>query len=296
MLPSIDMPTSLENDLLFKETLAHPDNRDKLIYFLSCFTDFSLDYLNSVNLNVFYESILLKSKLKDKALRSDILIEFDNYKINLECYSHFNQDSFYKSLVYVMRIYSTNPKRGSKYYNDLDHVIGINLIDNVNKNTIITNQLYSDLMLIYNKELLLKNDVNLSFYRLDVAKNLPYNKNNKKEVWLKFIGAKNYEERKRIAKGDEKLEKLNEWVEEYVNDEKTNRIFGEWAERIAQNNFREEAWEQGIEQGERNSLIKTIQNMLKNNFTLEDISKATDLSITEIKKLLNENHINKKIN
>ena len=55
-----------------------------------------------------------------------------------------------------MRIYATNPKKGHKHYNDLDHVIGRNLIDNVSKNTIITNHLFSDLMLIYNQEILLK--------------------------------------------------------------------------------------------------------------------------------------------
>ena len=38
---------SLSNDLLFKETLTHKDNRDKLKYFLSCFTDFSSEYLDN---------------------------------------------------------------------------------------------------------------------------------------------------------------------------------------------------------------------------------------------------------
>ena len=54
---------SLSNDLLFKETFTHPDNRDKLIYFLSSFTDFSIDFLSNVNLVIQYESVLSKTKL-----------------------------------------------------------------------------------------------------------------------------------------------------------------------------------------------------------------------------------------
>ena len=33
MLAPSEMPTSLENDLLFKEILTHPKNRDKLNFF-----------------------------------------------------------------------------------------------------------------------------------------------------------------------------------------------------------------------------------------------------------------------
>lgn len=274
-------PTSLENDLLFKETLAHPDNRDKLIYFLACFTDFTEEYLKSVDLKVYYESILLKSKLKDKSLRSDILIEFDHYKINLECYSRFYDISFNKSLVYIMRIYSTTLHRGNKHYESLDHVISINLIDNVNKNTFIANELYSDLALIYNKEMILNDCINLDFYRLNLHQTSPYNETNKKEIWLKFIGAKDYEERKKIAKGDEKLAELNEWVEEYINDEKTNRLLREWDARIACDT----AIAKGKEIGLKNAQKEIIQNMFKLNFSIEDICKVTNLSATEINHL-----------
>ena len=299
-MPTTKIPTSLENDLLFKETLAHPENRDKLIYFLACFTNFSEEYLNSVDLKVYYESILLKSKLNYKGLRSDILIEFANYKINIECYSQFYAISFNKSLVYIMRIYSTSLKKGDKNYESLDHVIGINLIDNVPESTFMANKLASNLTLIYNNELLLNDHLSLDFYRLDLARKLPYNEANKKTIWLKFIEAKNYEERKEIAKGDEKLMELNEWVEEYINDEKTNQLLREWDLRIAKDTAlaeeRQIGEEIGIAKGQKIGILKgqesnqkkIIQNMLKNNFSLEQISLATNLSLKEIKKIKNK--------
>ena len=105
-------------------------------------------------------------------------------------------------------------------------------------------------------------------------------------------------------KGERKLTELNENIKEYINDEKTRILFGKWAEYIAlkkgERNGLKLGKEKGIKigeqrglklgekKGERKSLLKTIQNMLKNNFTLEDISKATDLSISEIEKLRKE--------
>ena len=45
MIIETQLPTSLANDLLFKEVLTHPDNRDKLIYFLATLTNLTEDYL-----------------------------------------------------------------------------------------------------------------------------------------------------------------------------------------------------------------------------------------------------------
>ena len=78
---------SLTNDLLFKETFGHPNNKEYLIYFLAAFTPFSEKYLEEVEMRVIYESILLKTKVTDKSLRGDILVEFGRFKVNLECYN-----------------------------------------------------------------------------------------------------------------------------------------------------------------------------------------------------------------
>ena len=73
----------------------------------------------------------------------------------------------------------------------------------------------------------------IKYYRLDKANEAEYNKDNREVRWLKFIGAESAKERKQIAEGDEIMMELDKWAEEYVNDEKTKKIFGEWAERIA---------------------------------------------------------------
>ena len=166
MLTTKEMPTSLENDLLFKEILTHPKNRDKLIYFLACFTNFTEDYLNKQNLKVYYEHTFLKTKLQDKALRGDILIEFNDLKINIECYSNFDVASFDKSLMYVMRIYATSLERGENYKSS-HQVLGINLIDNLENDTIINPKLQSNANVVYDETIVLNNVFKIDFVFLD---------------------------------------------------------------------------------------------------------------------------------
>ena len=74
MIIETQLPTSLANDLLFKEVLTHPDNRDKLIYFLATLTNLTEDYLKSNLKKVLYENIFLKTKINDKAYRGDVVI------------------------------------------------------------------------------------------------------------------------------------------------------------------------------------------------------------------------------
>ena len=48
---------------------------------------------------------------------------------------------------------------------------------------------------------------------------------------------------------------------------------------------REEAFEKGISKGEYQAKIETAKNLLSMNLSIENISKATSLSVDEIKSL-----------
>lgn len=275
---------SLSNDLLFKETFANIDNRKYLIYFLSCFTDFSYEYLSQIKMVVKYESILNKTKYFDKAYRGDVVIEFANYKINLECYSNFNEASFKKSTTYVMRIFSTQTSRGKNNYNIYESVIQLNFIDNVVKS--FPNELEFTYKLLNAKtyeDTILSDAFVIKCFRLDKARELQYNLDNKKLLWLKFIGAKSAKERKEIAKGDELLMELDNWIEKYVNDKETQEIFGKWAEKIAE----DKGIEKGRKEGKQEANLITAKKMLELNIPPESIEFATGLSLEEIEALKN---------
>ena len=278
MLTKTKKFVSLSDDLLFKETFGNPDNKKYLIYFLSCFTDFSFDYLSHVNIGIKYESIFNKTKYFDKAYRGDVVIEFSNYKINLECYSRFNEASFKKSATYVMRIFSTQNSRGTNSYDICESVIQLNFIDNVSSS--FPDELEFAYRLVNDKDYedtMLSDEFVIKCFRLDKARSFEYNLDNKKVQWLKFIGAKTAEEREEAAKGDELLMELDKNLEMYVNDLETQEIFGKWAEKIAE--------DKGKEQGAEEKTLDIAKNLLNLNIPIEKIVEATGLSITEIESL-----------
>lgn len=95
-----------------------------------------------------------------------------------------------------------------------------------------------------------------------------------------FIGAEDEKERKKIAKGDELLMELHEWVHKYVNDEETQEKLNKWDMLIAKNQFTE------LGKQERN--IEIAKNMLKDGISKDKISRYTGLSVEEIEKLKEE--------
>ncbi len=269
---------SLSDDLLFKETFGHPNNRKYLIYFLASITDFSIDYLNTVKMQIKYESILSKTKLNDKIMRGDIIITFKHYIINLECYSKFNEAAFNKSASYIMRIFSTQMDSGYNNYERLENIIQINIVDNVALSFPEELQFsYGLVNLKDGKDVRLKDKFSIKCFRLDKARELKYNENDKALLWLKFIGAKSQEERNKIAEGDELIMELNDWIDKYINNEHTKEVYGKWAEKIAEQNGREE--------GENNKTLEIAKNLIKLNTPLEKIHLATGLPIKAIKKL-----------
>ena len=81
---------------------------------------------------------------------------------------------------------------------------------------------------------------------------------------------------------------FNEWINKYVNDEETKELLAKWSDYIAENKGYEEGKEEGIEEGSKQKAYEIAKKLLYLNIALEDISKATGLSIEEIEKLRKE--------
>ena len=89
---------------------------------------------------------------------------------------------------------------------------------------------------------------------------------------------------------------LNEWIHKYVADDKMQDELNKWDLEIAENKGYEqgviEGIEQGIEQGVEQNKNEIAKKLLNMNMSIEDISKANNLSIEEIEKLKKNNEIN----
>lgn len=281
-MPTKVINEALYSDLLFKEALTHHDNRKVLIDFLSTMTDFSKDYLENVELKVSYESPLNKTKAKDKNLRSDIIIKFDNYIINLESYSYFDELSLAKSLSYIFRIYSTSLDRGNTYEKQ-ESIIQINIVDNVRVN--ISNKMLNTYAIINTEDLnekLLSDKVIIKIYRLDKVQDKNYNVSESELKWLKFIQAKNYQERKEVAKGSDILMEFNDWLEDYLNDEETIKLYSKWNEAINRNT----GYFFGEKDGSKRNQIATAKRLIARDMPIDDICDITKLSKEEVLSLI----------
>ena len=276
MYPKTD---SLMNDILFKETFADKDNRRQLEFLLELLLEYPEGYLKN-RLEVKYESPLKKENAKEKSVRGDIIIHFDDMTINLEAYQVFNTNSIDKSLYYVMRIQANKLEVGNDYYK-LGKTIQINFVEKTSLK--LGNELVANFHIAYDKNpkiKLLENSFVIKVVQIDKARKLGYT-NNVLERWLQFIAARNKEERNSIAKGDELLVELNEWIDKYVNDEETREKLNKWDIQIAKSTGYELGKEEGIAQ--RN--VEIAKQMIEANIKIEDISKFTGLSMEEIENL-----------
>ena len=113
--------------------------------------------------------------------------------------------------------------------------------------------------------------------QIDKARELGYT-NNELERWLKFIAAKSNNERSSIARGDELLVKLNEWIHKYVADDKTQEELNKWDLEIAE----DKGYELGVEQGKK----EIAKSMLKKGYAINEIVEISGLTIETINNLI----------
>ena len=118
---------SLMHDLLFKEVFADTHNRKQLMHLLELVLDWKLDNVKD-KLKVTYESPLLKERNNQKSVRGDVVVEYEDTTINIECYQTFNQNSINKSGYYVMRIHANKLEVGDGYYK-LGKTVQINFVE-----------------------------------------------------------------------------------------------------------------------------------------------------------------------
>ena len=274
---------TLMHDLLFKETFADPHNRRQLEFFLEQILGYETGYLHN-KLDVSYESPIKKNKLKDKSIRGDIIIKFEDVVVNMEAYTNFDGSSIDKSIYYIMRIRASKLKVGEDYH-ELGKTIQINFVENAHLG--LGDELVYDFHLACDaipEVKLLENSFCVKIVQIDKARELGYT-NNILDKWLKFIAASGSSERDSVAKGDVLLMELNEWIKKYVADDETQEELNKWDIEIATNKGIELGKKEGLEQGKAERNIEIAKELLKMKLNDEDIAKATGLTSNEIMQL-----------
>ena len=244
------------NDRAFKEVFLNPNNSDLL-----------------------------------KALLEFILkIKIDKLEINSQ-----NKDYLHaRSTAYICNIYQSNANVGDTYNEDTD-IIQVNLTWGLGRN--------NDEMKIYKimnekGELYVKNfiiyEINMDYYdKIWYSKNEEEIKKNQYMIMLDLDKKEleNMPKDKIVDKYITNVTIVNDDPEfqKYMSEEEDKKKI--------QNSLLSEAKEEGISQGIsqgytsgiNDGIKQTAKNLLSMNMPIEDISKATGLSIEEIKKISNDN-------
>ena len=105
-----------------------------------------------------------------------------------------------------------------------------------------------------------------------------------------MIKLRKRKELKEISKGDKNMSDVYKKLDELSEDKYLSLLYDreekrEYEYKCMMEDAKEEAKEEGMSQGENKKSIEIAKNLLSMNMHIEDISKATGLSIDEIKNL-----------
>ena len=277
-----------KNDRAFKEVFLKPDNSDLLKALLEFILKIKIDKLEIKKTELLSGNVNIKDK------RVDAIVHTGNKKIEIEINSQ-NKDYLHtRSTAYICNIYQSNANVGDTYNEDTD-IIQVNLTWGLGRN--------NDEMKIYKimnekGELYVKNfiiyEINMDYYdKIWYSKNEEEIKKNQYMIMLDLDKKelKNMPKDKIVDKYITNVTIVNDDPEfqKYMSEEEDKRKI--------QNSLLSEAKEEGISQGIsqgytsgiNDGIKQTAKNLLSMNMPIEDISKATGLSIEEIKKISNDN-------
>ena len=273
-----------KNDRAFKEVFLKPDNSDLLKALLEFILKIKIDKLEIKKTELLSGNVNIKDK------RVDAIVHTGNKKIEIEINSQ-NKDYLHtRSTAYICNIYQSNASVGDTYNEDTD-IIQVNLTWGLGRN--------NDEMKIYKimnekGELYVKNfiiyEINMDYYdKIWYSKNEEEIKKNQYMIMLDLDKKelKNMPKDKIVDKYITNVTIVNDDPEfqKYMSEEEDKKKI--------QNSLLSEAKEEGISQGIsqgytsgiNDGINQTAKNLLSMNMTLEDISKATGLTVEEIKNL-----------
>ena len=268
-------PKNLIDDQLFKFVFSHETLAKQLIDALSKYINIDWDF-SKVELKI--QQIIPGKHHDSKDYYADLMVVMKNSDVLLlEAYNKFRKKEFVKSKAYQDRVFSEQFDKGEEYENP-KRVIIVNFIrGNFDTNKVL------DKYGIVNLETLNEPIKEFNNYKLfivikvDKCPDGPYNEGNE------FLRIVNFLKCKDVAKMEEKVrEGGNKFMEEslafvkaYMAD-KSNDNYG--------SHYQLEL-DYAYEDGSKDNQIATAKRMIESDYSNEEITKISGLSISKIKAL-----------
>ena len=287
---------SILSDTMLKAMFQNENRIKYSAKFLSYFID--VEYENILNNICLAKNELDKNNENDKGERCDYVALLSDTSLNIEVNNNSSLEVLERNMEYAHRLYSKKIRRGEENY-QYTQVIQFNL----NNFAFKGNDKIVDIYTVTNDD-----NIGLSNKLIFVQIYVP---NLRKKWYTKGMKSLSEEEKYILALVEMDLDKLNDLggeniMDEYMKEAEEVSFEGgvgeaydkEWALRdqgyrdgLSQGKAegfsqgREEGKAEGISEGKNERNIEIARNMLKDNISVESISKYTDLSINEINSL-----------
>ena len=293
-----ELQITLTNDYAFKRFLGSEENKPILQDLLQCILGLSSDEITGLEL---MDKELTKEELSDKSGILDVKLKLANGTvIDIEIQASWNASFVKRTLFYWAKMYTADFKAGESYDN-LHKCITINIIADGFR---LNDAVHSEYLLQEKRAHTLLTDV-LEVHFLDLqaakrakAKEDEESKQNQLIHWLRFIGAKNKEERAMIATTSPVLQLLNEKVN-VLSLSPVERKLYESRMKLKSDiaTISEAQYSAGVEQGKSLGLaegkslglaegkLEMAKTMLSMGYSLGDICKISGLSQAEVEAL-----------
>lgn len=217
----------------------------------------------------------------DKSIILDINAKLsDGTLVNIELQRIYQGSFNERSIFYTSRRFASQGSKGSDY-EDLKPTVALNIVDfNVFKDT---DEFYSKFYLMEeNRHTKLSEFFRIDYLELPKIKDRKIDKNNKKELWVRFFNAESKEELDMIKEVDPTFEKAVEKLVFLSSDPSVLTAYEQEEKmRMDESARLKHAVEQGIEK----QLKETVFSMLEDDMTDKLICKFTHITQEKLEVL-----------
>ena len=313
-----ELQITLTNDYAFKRLLGSEENKPLLQDFLECILDLTSQQVLDLE---FMDKELTKEEFSDKTGILDVKLKLtDGTMIDIEIQASWNASFVKRTLFYWAKMYTSDFKAGESY-DKLHRCIAINIIADGFR---LNDAIHSEYLLQEKTAHTTLTDVlEVHFLDLQAAKRAKEEGNAKGERsqlinWLRFIGATNKEERAMIATKSPVLQMLNEKIDVLTLSPTERKLYESRMKlksditTISETQFsagvarglaegkslglaegkslglaegEARGKSLGLAEGSRQKALETARNLLVIGLSIQNIAKATGLTVEEVETL-----------
>lgn len=285
-------------DYVFKSVLS--ENKEYLARILSNILNIDKEYILD---NLVYKNTEhTKLSKKDKRKISDLIVEVENMKINLEMNKGYYKSLTHKNNMYIYRLILGSIKEKEEYI-DYDKMI---IQVNFDVKWKFRDKLITKFEMIEKEtgkkrcDYIESNDPIIYHVNLSKIKDMYYNKDklNTFERELALMILDNKRELKEVSEGDDVMDKVNKKICKLSDDEILQGIYVKeemesWMKKVDLKYAKEEGIKEGKKEGLKEGLLKgkkeanmeTAIKLLKKGMEIKDITDITGITKKQIEIL-----------